>query len=79
MPEFEAVIGLETHIQLNSVTKIFCSCSADSGQPPNTNICRCAPACRAFFNCSTDRWWRKLSCSLRRCMRRSTPNLSSTT
>ncbi len=43
MPEFEAVIGLETHIQLNSVTKIFCSCSADSwGQPPNTNIC---PVC----------------------------------
>ena len=43
MPEYEAVIGLETHIQLNTITKIFCSCKADSwGDPPNTNIC---PVC----------------------------------
>ncbi|MEN8240943.1 MAG: Asp-tRNA(Asn)/Glu-tRNA(Gln) amidotransferase subunit GatB [Chloroflexota bacterium] len=43
MPEYEAVIGLETHIQLNTNTKIFCSCSADSwGAEPNTNIC---PVC----------------------------------
>ena len=43
MPEYEAVIGLETHIQLNTETKIFCSCKADSwGDPPNTNIC---PVC----------------------------------
>lgn len=41
--EYEAVIGLETHIQLNTTTKIFCSCKADSwGAPPNTNIC---PVC----------------------------------
>lgn len=41
--EYEAIIGLETHIQLNTTTKIFCSCKADSwGQPPNTNIC---PVC----------------------------------
>jgi aspartyl-tRNA(Asn)/glutamyl-tRNA(Gln) amidotransferase subunit B len=41
--EYEAVIGLETHIQLNTETKIFCSCKADSwGAPPNTNIC---PVC----------------------------------
>jgi len=41
--EYEAVIGLETHIQLNTKTKIFCSCKADSwGEPPNTNIC---PVC----------------------------------
>jgi aspartyl-tRNA(Asn)/glutamyl-tRNA(Gln) amidotransferase subunit B len=39
----EAVIGLETHIQLNTTTKIFCPCKADSwNQPPNTNIC---PVC----------------------------------
>jgi aspartyl-tRNA(Asn)/glutamyl-tRNA(Gln) amidotransferase subunit B len=38
--EYEAVIGLETHIQLNTTTKIFCSCKADSWfDPPNTNIC----------------------------------------
>ncbi len=43
MPEYEAVIGLETHIQLNTTTKIFCSCKADSwNSPPNTNIC---PVC----------------------------------
>jgi aspartyl-tRNA(Asn)/glutamyl-tRNA(Gln) amidotransferase subunit B len=43
MTEYEAVIGLETHIQLNTITKIFCSCKADSWfDPPNTNIC---PVC----------------------------------
>jgi aspartyl-tRNA(Asn)/glutamyl-tRNA(Gln) amidotransferase subunit B len=43
MPEYEAVIGLETHIQLNTTTKIFCSCKADSwNDPPNKNIC---PVC----------------------------------
>jgi aspartyl-tRNA(Asn)/glutamyl-tRNA(Gln) amidotransferase subunit B len=43
MPEFEAVIGLETHIQLNTRSKIFCGCKADSwGESPNTNIC---PVC----------------------------------
>ncbi len=41
--EYEAVIGLETHIQLNTQTKIFCSCKADSWfDGPNTNIC---PVC----------------------------------
>jgi len=43
MIEYEAIIGLETHIQLNTTTKIFCSCKADSwNDPPNTNIC---PVC----------------------------------
>ena len=43
MTDYEAVIGLETHIQLNTTTKIFCSCKADSwNDPPNTNIC---PVC----------------------------------
>ncbi len=43
MPEYEAVIGLETHIQLNTASKIFCSCSADSWtDPPNSNVC---PVC----------------------------------
>lgn len=40
MSEYEAVIGLETHIQLNTHSKIFCSCSTDSWtDPPNSNIC----------------------------------------
>lgn len=43
MTEYEAIIGLETHIQLNTLTKIFCACKADSWyDPPNTNIC---PVC----------------------------------
>jgi aspartyl-tRNA(Asn)/glutamyl-tRNA(Gln) amidotransferase subunit B len=43
MTDYEAIIGLETHIQLNTTTKIFCSCRADSwNDPPNTNIC---PVC----------------------------------
>jgi aspartyl-tRNA(Asn)/glutamyl-tRNA(Gln) amidotransferase subunit B len=43
MTEYEVVIGLETHIQLNTKTKIFCSCKADSwDDEPNTNIC---PVC----------------------------------
>ena len=43
MTEYEAVIGLEIHVQLNTNSKIFCSCKADSwGDPPNKNIC---PVC----------------------------------
>lgn len=43
MTEYENIIGLETHIQLNTTTKIFCSCKADSwDDAPNTNIC---PVC----------------------------------
>ncbi len=43
MTEYEAVIGLETHIQLNTRSKIFCGCKADSWNDlPNTNIC---PVC----------------------------------
>ncbi|MGO9124473.1 MAG: hypothetical protein ACLP6G_06245, partial [Terriglobales bacterium] len=33
---YEPVIGLEVHVQLLTVTKIFCSCSARFGAPPNT-------------------------------------------
>ncbi|MGL5923269.1 Asp-tRNA(Asn)/Glu-tRNA(Gln) amidotransferase subunit GatB [Chroococcidiopsis sp.] len=36
--KYEAVIGLETHCQLNTNTKIFSSSSTEFGSPPNTNI-----------------------------------------
>ncbi|GAA7230521.1 Asp-tRNA(Asn)/Glu-tRNA(Gln) amidotransferase subunit GatB [Helicobacter pylori] len=39
---FEAVIGLEVHVQLNTKTKIFCSCSTSFGESPNFNTC---PVC----------------------------------
>src|SRR5205814_2286137 len=41
-PKFEPVIGLEVHVQLLTVTKIFCSCSRRFGDSPNTNVC---PVC----------------------------------
>ncbi len=39
---YEAVIGLEVHVQLNTKSKIFCSCSTEFGAPPNTHVC---PVC----------------------------------
>jgi len=39
---WETVIGLETHVQLRTVSKMFCGCSAAFGAPPNTNVC---PVC----------------------------------
>src|SRR6202790_702964 len=42
LAKYEPVIGLEVHVQLLTVTKIFCSCSTRFGDPPNTNVC---PVC----------------------------------
>jgi aspartyl-tRNA(Asn)/glutamyl-tRNA(Gln) amidotransferase subunit B len=39
---YEPVIGLEVHVQLLTVTKIFCSCSTRFGAAPNSNVC---PVC----------------------------------
>jgi aspartyl-tRNA(Asn)/glutamyl-tRNA(Gln) amidotransferase subunit B len=43
--KYEMVVGLEVHVQLKTRTKAFCSCSADFGAPPNTNVC---PVCLAL-------------------------------
>jgi len=40
--EFEAVIGLEIHVQLNAPTKMFCDCPNRPGDRPNLNTC---PVC----------------------------------
>lgn len=40
--KYEPVIGLEVHVQLLTRTKIFCGCSTQFGEPPNTNVC---PVC----------------------------------
>jgi aspartyl-tRNA(Asn)/glutamyl-tRNA(Gln) amidotransferase subunit B len=39
---FEAVIGIETHVELTTASKMFCGCPVDFGAPPNTNVC---PVC----------------------------------
>ncbi len=40
--EFETVIGIETHVQLRTRTKLFCGCEARFGAPPNSLVC---PVC----------------------------------
>ena len=43
--DFEAVIGLEIHVELNSATKLFCDCPNRPGDEPNRNTC---PTCLWF-------------------------------
>jgi aspartyl-tRNA(Asn)/glutamyl-tRNA(Gln) amidotransferase subunit B len=43
--DYEAIIGLETHCQLNTASKIFCQCSTHFDSPPNTNVC---PVCLGY-------------------------------
>jgi len=42
---YEAVIGLETHVQLKTRTKIFCGCRNEFGAPPNSLVC---PVCLGY-------------------------------
>ena len=44
MPELEAVIGLEIHVQLATKTKMFCGCELSFGDEPNVHTC---PVCLA--------------------------------
>ena len=43
--EYESTIGLETHVQLKTKTKMFCSCLLKTGCEPNTNVC---PVCLGY-------------------------------
>ncbi len=45
MPKYEAVIGLETHVQVKTASKMFCACPNQYGAPPNTLTC---PVCMGF-------------------------------
>lgn len=42
MTRYEAVIGLEVHVELKTETKLFCGCSTEFGKEPNTQVC---PVC----------------------------------
>jgi len=43
--DYEACIGLETHVMQETQTKMFCACRHEYGAPPNTNIC---PVCLGY-------------------------------
>ena len=45
MTTWEAVIGIETHVELSTKSKMFCSCPADIPDEPNT---ACCPVCLAL-------------------------------
>jgi aspartyl-tRNA(Asn)/glutamyl-tRNA(Gln) amidotransferase subunit B len=42
MMDYEAVIGMEVHVQINTLSKVFCGCSTNFHAEPNTNVC---PVC----------------------------------
>ncbi len=45
LERFEPVLGLETHVELGTGSKMFCGCSTTFGAPPNTQVC---PVCLAL-------------------------------
>ncbi|MDD4019978.1 MAG: Asp-tRNA(Asn)/Glu-tRNA(Gln) amidotransferase subunit GatB, partial [Kiritimatiellae bacterium] len=45
MSRYLITIGLETHVQLKTRTKMFCACSLKFGEEPNTNVC---PVCLGY-------------------------------
>ena len=45
MTDYEIVVGIETHVELDTKTKIFCSCEIDGFAPPNARVC---PVCMGF-------------------------------
>jgi len=40
--KFEPVIGMEVHVQLKTLSKLFCPCAVEYGAEPNSNVC---PVC----------------------------------
>jgi aspartyl-tRNA(Asn)/glutamyl-tRNA(Gln) amidotransferase subunit B len=42
LERFDPVLGLEVHVELSTVSKMFCGCPTEFGAPPNTQVC---PVC----------------------------------
>jgi aspartyl-tRNA(Asn)/glutamyl-tRNA(Gln) amidotransferase subunit B len=42
LDRYDPVLGLETHVELGTVTKLFCGCATTFGADPNTQVC---PTC----------------------------------
>ncbi|MGI8530467.1 MAG: hypothetical protein ACR2KO_13430, partial [Geodermatophilaceae bacterium] len=40
--QFDPVIGLEVHVELGTVSKMFCGCATEFGAAPNSQVC---PTC----------------------------------
>jgi aspartyl-tRNA(Asn)/glutamyl-tRNA(Gln) amidotransferase subunit B len=43
--QYEAIIGLEVHVQLKTRSKMFCGCATEFGAPPNAQVC---PVCLGY-------------------------------
>ncbi|WP_020574762.1 Asp-tRNA(Asn)/Glu-tRNA(Gln) amidotransferase subunit GatB [Actinopolymorpha alba] len=39
LERFDPVLGLEVHVELNTLTKMFCGCPTEFGAPPNSQVC----------------------------------------
>ncbi|KAL9353068.1 hypothetical protein Peur_055748 [Populus x canadensis] len=50
----EAIIGIETHVQLSTLTKAFCGCPYNYGAQPNTSICPVCMGLPGLPNISVD-------------------------
>ena len=68
---FEPILGLETHVELGTASKMFCSCSAEFGGDPNTHVCPVClglpgsmPVVNALAIESTIRMGLSLNCSI---------------
>jgi len=49
--KYEAVIGIECHVELKTTSKMFCGCPNEFGGAPNTKSVRCASHCPAHCRC----------------------------
>lgn len=59
--KYEAVIGLEIHVQINAATKLFCDCPNRPGDEPTSTPARSASGSRGHSRSLARRPWKKRS------------------